>query len=406
MLFAILVRGEPGAKGVMMALDLGTVPELALKRQLRGLLLAGCCVALLGGCSSFDDWLAGEDNTSGAAETANAAEAEAEDDDYPKIADIPESPRQGLVADSGNAQYSDQNLRAEVPGSSQRVVTRSPAGQPQTVPQTASTTRQASISSENVTAPAAPAPAAQPAARPAPQPAAAAPARPVPGSRPAPQGQSGLEPQIAQTTGGQAAQAGPSDRGKMWQTRFPGGTSAAPQTAQAPRAPVTAGGGQALYDRGNSPVTVNLDAIGAGPQIAQAPAYSPGQAAGPSYGGVPAGGTQVAVIQFGYGSASVDGQDREVLRQVVALQRQYGGTLQVVGHASAKTGVMPVAQHHAANLQISQARANAVREVLVAMGAPANGVGAQGAGDTQPLYGEMMATGEAGNRRADIYLVR
>jgi outer membrane protein OmpA-like peptidoglycan-associated protein len=351
----------------MMALDEGTM-ETAMGRRLRALLLAGCCAALLAGCSSFDNWLTGEDTTSGAAETANAEEAAAEQEDYPKITDIPESPRQGLVSDSGNAQYSDQDLRAETPGANERVMTRSPSGQPETVPQTTSNADQAAVTSEDVGAPSEPKAPAEPQSQPQSQSQPSTQATPTTPAAPQPQMQPQPQPQ-------------PQPR------------------MQAQSAP--AAGAQPLYDRGNSPVTVNLDAIG-GPPAGSQLAYAGGQ----PYATAPAGGNRVAVIQFGYGSAALDGQDREVLRQVVALQRQYGGSIQVVGHASAKTGVMSVERHNAANLQISQARARAVRDELVRLGAPANGVTAQGAGDTQPLYGEMMATGEAGNRRADIYLVR
>lgn len=112
----------------------------------------------------------------------------------------------------------------------------------------------------------------------------------------------------------------------------------------------------------------------------------------------------VATIQFGDGSASLNGQDRQILRQVVSLQRQYGGALRVVGHASSRTADMSWDRHDRANEAISQARAKAVGKALVALGVPRGQLYAGAVGDSQPIYQEVMPAGEAGNRRAEIYL--
>jgi outer membrane protein OmpA-like peptidoglycan-associated protein len=114
--------------------------------------------------------------------------------------------------------------------------------------------------------------------------------------------------------------------------------------------------------------------------------------------------TLVATIQFADGSASLNGEDRAILRQVIALQRQYGGALRVVGHASARTGDMSWERHDRANQAISESRAQSVSRALVSLGASRNMVYAGALGDTQPLYAEAMPSGEAGNRRAEIYL--
>ncbi|WP_085122733.1 OmpA family protein [Tistlia consotensis] len=110
----------------------------------------------------------------------------------------------------------------------------------------------------------------------------------------------------------------------------------------------------------------------------------------------------VGVIFFGYGSSGLDGHDVEVLRQIVQLQKQRGGRLRVVGHASMKTGVTDPVKHNLANFNVSLKRAQHVASRLEALGAPGVVVGAVGA--AQPVYYEFMPTGEAGNRRAEIFL--
>ena len=116
-------------------------------------------------------------------------------------------------------------------------------------------------------------------------------------------------------------------------------------------------------------------------------------------------GTQlVAVIYFGHGSARLDANDRGVLRDIVALHRQRGGAIRVVGHASAHTGVVGQIKHRMANFEISLKRANAVAARLVALGVAKDKVRAEARGDAQPVYHEFMPTGEASNRRTEIFL--
>jgi outer membrane protein OmpA-like peptidoglycan-associated protein len=116
------------------------------------------------------------------------------------------------------------------------------------------------------------------------------------------------------------------------------------------------------------------------------------------------GAQLVAVIYFGHSSAQLDASDRGVLREVVALQRQRGGTIRVVGHASAHTAVVDQIKHRLANFEMSLKRANAVAAGLVAAGAARNEVRAEAKGDAQPIFHEFMPTGEAGNRRTEIFL--
>jgi outer membrane protein OmpA-like peptidoglycan-associated protein len=90
---------------------------------------------------------------------------------------------------------------------------------------------------------------------------------------------------------------------------------------------------------------------------------------------------------------------------VAAFQASGGaGTVKVVGHASSRTGNMPVEKHLEVIFQKSQARANAVAQALIRAGVPADKVQIEAVGDSQPIYYESMPKGEDGNRRAEIFV--
>lgn len=114
--------------------------------------------------------------------------------------------------------------------------------------------------------------------------------------------------------------------------------------------------------------------------------------------------TLVATIQFGHGSAALSSHDRSVLRQVVELQRRYGARVRVIGHASSRTGNMSLASHQMANFVTSTERAQSVAAALQAMGVPLQALTVAAVSDNEPLYYEVMPSGEAGNRRTEIYL--
>jgi len=113
---------------------------------------------------------------------------------------------------------------------------------------------------------------------------------------------------------------------------------------------------------------------------------------------------QVATILFGNGSAKLNSSDRRVLRQVVAHHKQNGGTLRVVGHASSRTQNLDPARHQLVNFKISAARADAVLKQLVRYGTRTSNLVVGSVSDTMPKYLESMPSGEAGNRRAEVFL--
>lgn len=65
---------------------------------------------------------------------------------------------------------------------------------------------------------------------------------------------------------------------------------------------------------------------------------------------------------------------------------------------------MAVESHLLANLRISARRAEAVADALARHGVPYEQIIVEAKGDNTPIYNEAMPAGEAGNRRAEIFL--
>lgn len=125
----------------------------------------------------------------------------------------------------------------------------------------------------------------------------------------------------------------------------------------------------------------------------------------PAVGQVPAG-QPVAVIYFGHGSSALDARDRQVIAQAAGLQKQNGGFLRVIGHSSQRTGTTDAVQHSLRNFEMSLKRAQAVAAVLRADGVSEQTLLVEARGSGQPVFYEFMPTGEAGNRRVEIFLER
>jgi outer membrane protein OmpA-like peptidoglycan-associated protein len=115
-------------------------------------------------------------------------------------------------------------------------------------------------------------------------------------------------------------------------------------------------------------------------------------------------GQLAAIIFFPHGSSDLGARDRSILRDLAALQQQRGGGLRVVGHASSRTRNATPDEHQVANFDMSLIRANAVLEELLRLGVSAEAVRAEAVGDAEPVYHEFMPSGEAGNRRVEIFL--
>jgi outer membrane protein OmpA-like peptidoglycan-associated protein len=118
------------------------------------------------------------------------------------------------------------------------------------------------------------------------------------------------------------------------------------------------------------------------------------------------GGRPAAVVLFPGDGTAVTTAARAQIRSAVSAFRQRGGTgfIKVVGHSSSRTPNMPVEKHLMAIFAKSQARANAVAHEIIREGVPASHVLVEAVGDSQPVYYESMPQGEAGNRRAEIFI--
>ena len=123
-------------------------------------------------------------------------------------------------------------------------------------------------------------------------------------------------------------------------------------------------------------------------------------------GALPPGATKVATILFPKGSADLDARDRRILNDVFRLHRQRGGKMRVIGHASLRTRNLDAAAHKMVNYRISMARADSVARELIRRGVRADEISVDARADSEPIYYEFMPSGEAGNRRAEIYFER
>lgn len=108
------------------------------------------------------------------------------------------------------------------------------------------------------------------------------------------------------------------------------------------------------------------------------------------------GGTH---IEFALASAEIDPSSNELLQSVADAAATCPGTLRIEGH----TDSMGSAN---ANELLGDARAEAVREALIARGIPAERLIAEGFGARRPIDDNSTAEGRAHNRRIEIRVVR
>ncbi len=119
---------------------------------------------------------------------------------------------------------------------------------------------------------------------------------------------------------------------------------------------------------------------------------------------VTAATSNMAVLHFNVGSASISAKDRKALRAIANAHRARGGIVRVVGHASSRTRELPIDRHNLANFDISQARAQAVANQLIRLGVAPRSVFVSAKSDAEPIYYEWMPSGEAGNRRVEVFI--
>jgi flagellar motor protein MotB len=109
------------------------------------------------------------------------------------------------------------------------------------------------------------------------------------------------------------------------------------------------------------------------------------------------------LIYFPSGSAKLDVADRGTLREVIRIYKNRGGPMQIVGHASSRSRHPDSLQSELANFRLSGQRADAVARELERMGVARADMVVSAVSDSEPLYGESTPTGEAGNRRVEVF---
>jgi outer membrane protein OmpA-like peptidoglycan-associated protein len=127
----------------------------------------------------------------------------------------------------------------------------------------------------------------------------------------------------------------------------------------------------------------------------------------PTTSGLGAGGfgsSKAAVIYFAMGSSTLSKMDSAALHKVVDLHKRRGGIIRVVGHASNRTGEVSAAQHELINFDVSFRRARAVADNLIRHGIAPDKVIVIARSDSEPAYYESMPSGEACNRRVEVFI--
>jgi outer membrane protein OmpA-like peptidoglycan-associated protein len=106
-------------------------------------------------------------------------------------------------------------------------------------------------------------------------------------------------------------------------------------------------------------------------------------------------------IHFETGSANISSDSLDILGVAAnALKSAPAGTRVEIGGHTDNTG------DAAANLKLSEDRANAVRTKLVDLGVPADLLTSKGYGDTKPVADNSTDDGRAKNRRMEFTVVR
>ena len=113
---------------------------------------------------------------------------------------------------------------------------------------------------------------------------------------------------------------------------------------------------------------------------------------------------KVATIHFRNGSSVLTARDRQIIANALQLKKERGGRIHVIGHASSRTRSSDPIRHKMVNYKVSVDRADAVARELIRLGVNKEELVVDAISDARPVYLEFMPTGEAGNRRAEIYL--
>lgn len=120
----------------------------------------------------------------------------------------------------------------------------------------------------------------------------------------------------------------------------------------------------------------------------------------------PDGALKVAVIQFDRAGQELDGNAMDILAQVAAYAQRSRASVWLFGYASRKVELASGGSARTASQALSSDRVRAVALVLIEAGVPPERIQLVARGARDPVYVETTGTGEAGNRRVEIYLTR
>ena len=148
-------------------------------------------------------------------------------------------------------------------------------------------------------------------------------------------------------------------------------------------------------------------ALGAGAAPSTSPQFSPPPRVPGTFSNGVANSARApaATVRFKAGAAQLTRAGRKQIQQIAGMYRQRGGAVRVEGHASSRTRNMDWVRHHLVNFNVSLNRANVVATALVRQGIPAQSVFVAAMSDSQPLFYEVMPSGDAGNQRVEIHFV-
>jgi flagellar motor protein MotB len=110
------------------------------------------------------------------------------------------------------------------------------------------------------------------------------------------------------------------------------------------------------------------------------------------------------LVMFGHDSATLSSAARTQIKVIADAHKANGGTIRVVGHASQRTKEMAFDVHLRVNFRVSANRAGAVAVELMRLGVDPAALIIDAVGDAQPMYLEAMPSGEAKNRRVEIFV--
>lgn len=107
------------------------------------------------------------------------------------------------------------------------------------------------------------------------------------------------------------------------------------------------------------------------------------------------GGAQIGFVS---GSAAIETGSAALLDALARQARSCAGPIRIEGHTD-------IIGRTAFNRSLSEARAAAVRDALIARGVPAGRLRAEGLGATRPIADNQTADGRARNRRIEFHAV-